>query len=61
MLTQMSIELIQWTQHQKQMIIRLVAPNKKATTCYFGPFIEVCLWHLFPLLEENTPIDSAKP
>jgi hypothetical protein len=42
MLTQMSIELTQWTKHHKQIVARLVTLNKKATY-YFGPMIKVCL------------------
>jgi hypothetical protein len=42
-LTQMSIELTWWIKHQKQIVARLVALNKKATTCYFGLVIKVYL------------------
>jgi hypothetical protein len=45
MLTQMSIELTWWTNHQMQIATRLAMPNIKATTCYFRPFIEVYLQH----------------
>jgi hypothetical protein len=56
MLTQMSIKLTRWTKHQKQ----IASLDRKATTYYFGPIIEVCLCDWFPLLEEDTPIDFPK-
>jgi hypothetical protein len=44
MLTQMSIVLTQWTEHQKQIVVGLVTYDKKATTCYFRKIIKVCLY-----------------
>ncbi len=61
MLMQMSIKLARRTEHHKQIVARLITPNKKASTCYFGPIIEVCLQHWFPLLKEDTLVDSPKP
>jgi hypothetical protein len=42
----------------KQIVAGLITVNRKATTCFFGPIIKVCLQHWFPLLKEDTPIDS---
>lgn len=44
-LTQMSKELTQWTEHQKQIVARLATPVKKVATCYFGLVIKVFLCH----------------
>lgn len=40
-LTQMSIELTWWTEHQKQITTWLITLDRKATTYYSGPVIEV--------------------
>ncbi len=61
MLTQNSIELIRWIEHQKQIAVGLTTHDKKATTCYFELMIKVCLQHWFPLLEKDTPVDFPKP
>jgi hypothetical protein len=45
MLTQMSIELTQWTEHQKQITTWLTTLDRKTTTCYSKLVIEVCLQH----------------
>jgi phospholipid N-methyltransferase len=41
MLTQMSIELTWWTKYLKQIAAKLVTPNRKVATYYYGPIIEV--------------------
>jgi hypothetical protein len=61
MLTQMSTDLTPWIEHKKQIVVGLAATDKKSTTYYFGHVIMVCLHHWFPLLKEDTPIDSPKP
>jgi hypothetical protein len=35
--------------------------DKKASTCYLGRALEVCLQHWFPLLKEDTHVDFPKP
>jgi hypothetical protein len=61
MLTQMSIELTRWTEHQNRIAAGLVTLDRKVTTCYSRLVIEVCLQHWFPLLEEDMPIDYPRP
>jgi hypothetical protein len=61
MLTQMSIELIWWIEHQKLVTIGLITPDRKAATCNSRLVIKVRLRYWFPLLEEDKPIDYPKP
>jgi hypothetical protein len=38
----------------------LAVLDKKVTTYYLGPVIDVCLKHWFPITDEHTPIDFPK-
>jgi len=62
MLTQMFIELSRWIEHQKLIVIGMVVFNKKATTCYLGPMIEVCFKALNPNhIQGFTHVGYPKP
>jgi hypothetical protein len=61
MLTQISIELTRWIEHQKYITTGLTSLDRKTTTCYSRYVTKVCLRHWFPLLEEDTIINSPKP
>jgi hypothetical protein len=56
-----SIELTWWMKHQKTITSWLVMLDKKATTYYSKPVIEICLQHWFPLSKKKTPIDCPRP
>jgi hypothetical protein len=60
MLIQMCIELIWWIEHQNFFTIGLVTLNKKVITYYYGLVVDVCLQHWFPIIDEETHVNSPK-
>jgi hypothetical protein len=56
----MSIELTWWTKHYKSIVVGLAMLDREVATFYLELMIEVCLMNWFPIIDDDTFVDSPK-